>query len=231
MAISCYKGPLQNASECASVTNQYLNNSFQQTFPVGNSYPLQPNCPLIPFGEEADSRCGLGDSPVYTVNATEIEHIQSAVAWARSTNIRLVIRNTGHDLLGRSMGYGSLQIWIKHLRQGIEYHARIEQGSHQKSTTSWKGPAFTIRGGYTWSDVIFACFVALRSIFRLLLSIHSSASVSLLSAIGIALPHRAAIVDSISFSNVSWLEHRATDLAEATRSFLRAMIVPMTRQA
>ncbi|KAF7196514.1 FAD-linked oxidoreductase apf9 [Pseudocercospora fuligena] len=155
VAIPCYEGPLQNAAECASVTKQYANNSFQQTFPIGYSYPLQPDCPLIPFGAEADSKCGLGDAPIYTVNATEIEHIQSAVIWARSANIRLVIRDTGHDLLGRSMGYGSLQVWIKYLRNGIEYHAQFDQGSHQKSTTSWKGLAFTIRGGYTWSDIYF----------------------------------------------------------------------------
>ncbi|EME88156.1 uncharacterized protein MYCFIDRAFT_26948 [Pseudocercospora fijiensis CIRAD86] len=153
VAISCYKGPRQDASECALITKHYSNNSFQQSFPVGYSYPLQPDCPLIPFGEEADVRCALGEAPVYTVNASEIEHVQSAVAWAKSANIRLVIRDTGHDLLGRSMGYGSLQVWIKYLRKGIDYHAQFDRGVNRKAATLWKGSAFTIRGGYTWADV------------------------------------------------------------------------------
>ncbi|KXS93760.1 hypothetical protein AC579_6005 [Pseudocercospora musae] len=153
VAISCYKGPLQNAPECASISKQYSNNSFQQTFPVGYSYPLQPDCPLIPFGEKTVSRCGLGAAPGYTVNATEIEHVQSAVSWAKSANIRFVVRDTGHDLLGRSMGYGSLQVWIRYLRQGIEYHSQFDYSALEKSATAWNGSAFTIRGGYTWSDV------------------------------------------------------------------------------
>jgi len=38
------------------------------------------------------------------------KQIKSGVDFARERNLRLIIRNTGHDFLGRSTGYGSLII-------------------------------------------------------------------------------------------------------------------------
>lgn len=32
-------------------------------------------------------------------------------------NIRLIIKNTGHDFLGKSLGYGSLSIWTHNFQQ------------------------------------------------------------------------------------------------------------------
>lgn len=55
----------------------------------------------------------------------------------------------------RSTGYGSLQIWIRYLRQGITFQETFESSEkYGCPTTSWKGNAFKIEGGYTWSDVI-----------------------------------------------------------------------------
>ena len=42
--------------------------------------------------------------------------IQLAVNYARNTNIRLVVKNTGHNGLGRSIGAGALSIWTHHLK-------------------------------------------------------------------------------------------------------------------
>ncbi len=40
----------------------------------------------------------------------------SAIAFAKAKNIRFVIRNTGHDYLGRSTGAGALSVWMHHLK-------------------------------------------------------------------------------------------------------------------
>lgn len=40
--------------------------------------------------------------------ATKPAHIQADVNFARTRNRRLLIRNTGHDFMGRPTGYGSL---------------------------------------------------------------------------------------------------------------------------
>jgi FAD/FMN-containing dehydrogenase len=55
------------------------------------------------------------------VNATSVEHVQAAVNFAREHNIRLSVKNTGHDVPGRANGPGSLSIWTHYLN-GIEYH-------------------------------------------------------------------------------------------------------------
>lgn len=60
--------------------------------------------------------CTLGSHVVYNVNATAVSHLHAAVAFARDHNIRLVIRNTGHDYLGKSTGAHSLGVWTHHLK-------------------------------------------------------------------------------------------------------------------
>lgn len=45
--------------------------------------------------------CTLGPAPVYTINATEPEEVAAGIEFARKNHVRLVIRNTGHDMLGR----------------------------------------------------------------------------------------------------------------------------------
>jgi hypothetical protein len=50
------------------------------------------------------------------VNASGPLDVQRTVAFAAEKNIRLVIRNTGHDYLGRSTGAGSLAVWTHHLK-------------------------------------------------------------------------------------------------------------------
>lgn len=62
------------------------------------------------------SPCGQGSVPVYGVAATAPEDIQKAVDFGRTHNLRLTIKNTGHDFLGRSIARGSLQIWTHNMK-------------------------------------------------------------------------------------------------------------------
>jgi hypothetical protein len=52
-----------------------------------------------------------GGHPIYVVNVSNVGHIQAAIDFARSRHIRLVIKNTGHDMSGRSLGAGALLVW------------------------------------------------------------------------------------------------------------------------
>ncbi|KAL9012776.1 MAG: hypothetical protein Q9180_009075, partial [Flavoplaca navasiana] len=52
-----------------------------------------------------------------------------------------------------STGYGSLQIWIKYLRTGIVFQQTFSPSSGC-SKSNWRGSAFEIGGGYTWTDVL-----------------------------------------------------------------------------
>lgn len=61
--------------------------------------------------------CTLGNYVRYSVNVTSPAQISNTVKFATKHNIRLVIRNTGHDYNGRSTGAGSLAIWTHHLKE------------------------------------------------------------------------------------------------------------------
>ncbi|KAK4165607.1 hypothetical protein QBC43DRAFT_351245 [Cladorrhinum sp. PSN259] len=87
--------------------------------------------------------CTQGGFPVYVVNATEPKHVQTAVNFARRKNIRLNIKNTGHDFLGRSNGYGSLSVWTHHMK-GIQYFPDY-------AVSSYRGPVVKLEAGVeTW---------------------------------------------------------------------------------
>lgn len=87
--------------------------------------------------------CTQGGFPTYVVNATEVKHVQAAVNFARNKHIRLIIKNTGHDFLGRSNGYGSLSVWTHHMK-ALEY-------SPQSTIGSYTGPVVKVGPGVeTW---------------------------------------------------------------------------------
>lgn len=58
--------------------------------------------------------------PATIINVTRPSDISKGIAFALKCNIHLVIRNMGHDYLGKSTGAGSLAIWTHHLKS-IEF--------------------------------------------------------------------------------------------------------------
>lgn len=78
----------------------------------------------------------------------------AAVTFASRNNIRVVIKETGHDILGRSEGGASLLIWTRYLRNGVEFIENYESTCPADCDDSqWSGAAIRIDGGYTWADV------------------------------------------------------------------------------
>lgn len=60
--------------------------------------------------------CNQGSVPVFGVNAIFPEHVQKTVLFAVKNNLRLVIKSTGHDYLGRSTAAGSLLLWLHNMK-------------------------------------------------------------------------------------------------------------------
>ncbi|KOS18153.1 6-hydroxy-D-nicotine oxidase [Escovopsis weberi] len=73
------------------------------------------NASCGPFSDRG-SPCLLGNYARYAVNVSSAEDVAAAVRFANEKNIRLVIRNTAHDYMGRSTGAGALAIWTHHLK-------------------------------------------------------------------------------------------------------------------
>lgn len=150
LAEPCYPGSAYNEEACASIDANLKDQVFIEQTTIGLSYPTESCPPVNALAGLITGTCSLGDQPVYTVNATEVDDVVKTIKYARQKNIRLVVRNTGHDILRRSTGYGSLQIWIHYLKTGISFQSTYA-GSCTKS--GWTGSAVSIGGGYTWEDV------------------------------------------------------------------------------
>ncbi len=92
--------------------------------------------------------CTLGGFPSYAVNITTVAHAQLAINFARNTHIRLVVKNTGHDFLGKSCGAGALSIWTHHLKS-INFLPKV-------NTPSYTGAAFKLGAGVTVAELYAA---------------------------------------------------------------------------
>lgn len=55
------------------------------------------------------SACALGGFPSYTVNVSNVAQVQLTVNVARELNVRLIIKNTGHEFGAKSTGKGGAQ--------------------------------------------------------------------------------------------------------------------------
>jgi FAD/FMN-containing dehydrogenase len=91
------------------------------------------------LGLEDKPHCYVGGYPEYVVNVSTVAQVQLAVNFARERNIRLVIKNTGHDFGAKSVGKGGLSVWTHYLKDA-EYYANYEVGSY-------KGPAVKLGAG------------------------------------------------------------------------------------
>lgn len=90
--------------------------------------------------------------PVYVVNATTPEHVAMGVNFAAANNIRLIVKATGHDYLGRSASPNSLSIWTHNMR-GINFHGTFQpQGCHYSIPTT----AVTAAAGHNLLDLYAA---------------------------------------------------------------------------
>ncbi|EED23464.1 isoamyl alcohol oxidase [Talaromyces stipitatus ATCC 10500] len=152
VAAPCYPGPYSNPTECAIVQENWMNTSFLSEYSIGYSYPFTQSCDIAPGNT---TNCELGDSPVYAVNASTPEDAVAGVNFAREWNLRLVVKTTGHDMLGRSTGYGSLEIWLRYLRQGISFEEVYSETLlyGQNEPAAWNGSAIEVGAGYDWGDV------------------------------------------------------------------------------
>ncbi|KAI1288978.1 FAD binding domain protein [Xylaria venustula] len=63
----------------------------------------------------ANMSCDLFTPREAQLNASSATDYQKTIAFAKSHNIRLVIRNTGHDYLGKSTGAGALALWTHYI--------------------------------------------------------------------------------------------------------------------
>ena len=83
--------------------------------------------------------CTQGGYSTYSVRVSNVAQIQLAVNLARSLNLRLVVKNTGHDYNARSTGKHALSLWTHNLK-GIQFLPNYR-------SDTYTGKAFKIGAG------------------------------------------------------------------------------------
>ncbi|KAI1472378.1 FAD-binding domain-containing protein [Daldinia caldariorum] len=121
-AICHPKEPTYNAAQCATISQEWLTYDFAQDDPVSNMWNQYNNDTCLP---DPNAPCSPDGYPAYVVNATTARDIKLSVDFARTHNVRIIVKSTGHDYQGRSQAPGALSIWTHHM-QDLETHALFQ---------------------------------------------------------------------------------------------------------
>ncbi|KAF2180462.1 FAD-binding domain-containing protein [Zopfia rhizophila CBS 207.26] len=162
-------GDTYDAQQCAHLRASWNDPKTHYTTSSSIMAPYFANQSCDPF-TSISARCGIGTYIQYAVNATGASDYQKAIRFAQRYNLRLVIRNTGHDYLGKSTGAGALGIWTHNMKsiEVLQYNSSSYTGkaiklgagvqsleafkeAHQHGLLTVGGncPTVGIAGGYT----------------------------------------------------------------------------------
>ncbi|CAF3723512.1 unnamed protein product [Rotaria sp. Silwood1] len=107
-------GKTYDAQACTIAKMQWINSTWRgdQLGAMQNHNWENSSCSI----STNNTACNQGSVPVYGVRATSPEHVQETARFATANNLRLVIKSTGHDYLGRSTAAGSLLLWLHQMK-------------------------------------------------------------------------------------------------------------------
>jgi FAD/FMN-containing dehydrogenase len=89
----------------------------------------------------------------YAVKARNTADVAAAVNFARTNNLRLVVKGTGHSYLGTSNAPDSLLVWTRGMNSVTLHESFVGQGCEGKVTPV---PAVTAEAGAVWIDLYTA---------------------------------------------------------------------------
>ena len=117
--------------------------------PTSTQWPLYQGLTCLPPSlRNGSTTCTLGGYASYSIEVTNVAQIQLALNFARNLNLRLVVKNTGHDFADKSIGAGALSLWTHKLNDIKFYPNYIYE--------SYSGPAFKLGAGVETADVYLA---------------------------------------------------------------------------
>ncbi|KAL3426535.1 isoamyl alcohol [Phlyctema vagabunda] len=128
---STYSGVANTADPvaCADIQSHYTSSDFRAQFYngfmnnqdeicVSNSTDqcILNNANPLDAAAFNNRTCSQGSVSRYYIDIQSVEDVQAAYNFSQKTGIKLSIKNSGHDYLGRSSLQGSLAIWTRNLR-------------------------------------------------------------------------------------------------------------------
>ncbi|KAL2833633.1 hypothetical protein BJY01DRAFT_259796 [Aspergillus pseudoustus] len=100
-----------------------------------------------PFSPPGD-KCDSSGFVAYSARVRGVQDIQETIAFATAHNVRLAIRNTGHDYLGKSNAPGGLAIWTHFLKEiEVIHDYRSPSGDSKREAGGYTGPAMKLGAG------------------------------------------------------------------------------------
>ncbi|KAI1490699.1 putative alcohol oxidase [Biscogniauxia mediterranea] len=136
LAAPCH-GDLYNATECTRIRAAWHDPAIHIQSSSSITAPGFANLSCDPFLPRED-RCIVGTYVRYAVDARSVSDYKTVLQFATTHNIRLVIRNTAHDFLGKSTGAGALALWTHNLKN-------IDVLDYEKSY--YRGKALKVSAG------------------------------------------------------------------------------------
>ncbi|KAI1178393.1 hypothetical protein F4777DRAFT_116916 [Nemania sp. FL0916] len=138
--------PTYNETACSNLESIWQSSAAHVYSPAEVIDPLFQGNSCIPF-TAIDAPCTVGILASYSINVSSVADIQAGLKFAQNKNVRLVIKNTGHDLLGKSTGKGSLALWTHNMNQ-------VEFIGSYKGDSAYTGTAVKLGAGVIFKDVL-----------------------------------------------------------------------------
>ncbi|CAI7666400.1 unnamed protein product [Penicillium pancosmium] len=133
IAASCYpNSPHYDKAACEEVQDYYGNSTARGTH-FGQTYWLNwetchnSGCALLETDplQRLYETCSIGSLASFYVKVQNPTHISTALKFAKTHNIRISVKNTGHDYYGRSSLPNTLSIWTHDL-DTMDFHANFK---------------------------------------------------------------------------------------------------------
>lgn len=132
---------------------------------IGNTFHYLKACPWnitdpYTLANEGEGRCmqyhecskkkckygGLPNIPEYSIEASVEKDIIKGIKFANQHNIQVVVKTSGHNYAGSSMGYGTLLIWMRHFKK----YGKIKE-NYEKCGKTYDA-VLKIGGGQIWDE-------------------------------------------------------------------------------
>ncbi|KAI1170396.1 FAD binding domain protein [Nemania sp. FL0916] len=165
-----FPGVSYDAEKCGEIQANWPRPELHEKTTHSVMASIFANMSCDPFTAR-DAPCEIGSYVQYAVNASGAADYIKTITFAKEHNIRLVIRNTGHDYMGKSTGAGALALWTHYIKgtrifdynsslgysgKAIKIGAGVVAGEAQRAVTAEgyvvvEGDCETvgIAGGYT----------------------------------------------------------------------------------
>ncbi|PPQ65125.1 hypothetical protein CVT24_003016 [Panaeolus cyanescens] len=144
LATVCH-GSAFDADACANVQANWHDPEFHESSSSSIMSAVFSNRSCDPFNPSLG--CNLGTYVAYSVDVSKPSDVITSINFAKANNLRFVVRNTGHDYMGKSTGHSALAVWMHNIK------STTWMASYESPSCSYKGPAVKLGAGVTIEQV------------------------------------------------------------------------------